>query len=123
MTTKQMVGEIREEMNASLVSPRRWYVGVSRNARASLFESHRVRENGDRWIYLPACSAADADNVLSYFQKSWFWRADVAPLNGAGDAVEIYAFLKEAHTNPGTALDMPNHVCAMSLDQIGRRVA
>lgn len=100
MNADQIIGEVREEMNASLVSPRKWYVGVCRDARSGLFQRHRVREVGDRWIYLPPCSSSDAERVLSYFRKSLFWHADVGQLNGAGDKAEIYAFMKEPHTDP-----------------------
>lgn len=102
-TSKEIIREIREQINKSWESPRRWYVGISADARKALFSDHHVRERGDgykdRWIYCRADSVQDAKNAAAFFSRSFFWHADCRS-DFQDTGLEVYAYLKGSHTVP-----------------------
>jgi hypothetical protein len=77
-------------------SYRAWYVGISKDARERLFNGHRVRENWDPWIYIPATSSQAARDVEDYLVNNLGTDGGL----GGGDhtADVVYAYKKAAHT-------------------------
>lgn len=75
-----------------------WYVGVSKDARARLFNDHGVREQGDRWIYRTANSAQIAREIEDYFINTL--GTDGGPGGGDYTANMVYAYKKALHTRP-----------------------
>jgi hypothetical protein len=75
-----------------------WYVGISSNARDRLFNQHKVREEGDWWIYKTATSSQVAREIESYFVGI---RGTDGGLGGGDENADmVYAYRKAAHTNP-----------------------
>ena len=58
-----------------------WYVGIASDVRRRLFTDHKVKEQGDRWIFEQCSSSTVAREIEQYFirQKG----AD----GGAGDGI------------------------------------
>lgn len=75
-----------------------WYVGVSKDPRDRLFNGHGVPEEGYGWIYRQAFSSGAARNVEDYFINVLGADGDVG--GGDEDADCVYAYKKNAHTNP-----------------------
>ncbi len=75
-----------------------WYVGVSSNARNSLFKDHKIKENGDRWIYKTALSSEIAREVERYLLI--VLRIDGLVGSGEETAKMVYAYKKAMHTDP-----------------------
>ena len=74
-----------------------WYVGITKNVDERLFGRHKVRSNGNAWIYRSAETDAVARPVEQHF-------LDLGMDGGAGggddDAVIVYAYKKSAGTDP-----------------------
>ena len=75
-----------------------WYVGVSSNARNRLFKDHKIKENGDRWIYKTALSSEIAREVERYLLI--VLRIDGLVGSGEETAKMVYAYKKAMHTDP-----------------------
>ena len=75
-----------------------WYVGVSSNARNSLFKEHKVKEKGDRWIYKTAISSEIAREAEKHFLI--VLGADGVIGSGEENARMVYAYRKAMHTDP-----------------------
>ena len=52
----EIIGEIKEQIKKSGSDFSDWYVGVSKDAKNSLFNTHKVKEKGKWWIYRTALS-------------------------------------------------------------------
>lgn len=75
-----------------------WYVGVSSNARDSLFIEHKVKEKEDLWIYKTALSSEIARDVERYFLI--VLGTDGLIGNGEKTARMVYTYRKTIHTDP-----------------------
>ena len=75
-----------------------WYVGVSSDARNSLFKKHKVKEKEDRWIYKTALSSEIAREVERYLLI--VLRIDGLVGSGEETAKMVYAYKKAMHTDP-----------------------
>lgn len=75
-----------------------WYVGITADPRTRLFEGHAVDEKSDAWIYKQAYNSAAARRVEAYFVDTL--GTDGGPGGGDEDADYVYAYKKQAHTNP-----------------------
>jgi len=75
-----------------------WYVGVSSDARNSLFKEHKVKEKGDRWIYKTAISPQVAREVERYLII--VLRTDGEVGSGEEAAKMVFAYKKAMHTDP-----------------------
>ncbi len=75
-----------------------WYVGISNDARDRLFNQHKVRENGDWWIYKKASSSQVARSIENYFVN--VCGTDGGTGGGDENADMVYAYKKESHTKP-----------------------
>jgi hypothetical protein len=75
-----------------------WYAGVSSNAPNSLFNVHKVKEKGDRWIYTTAISPQVAREVEKYLII--VLRTDGEVGSGEEDAKMVFAYKKAMHTDP-----------------------
>lgn len=73
-----------------------WYVGVAKNPRERLFEDHKVREEGDAWIFREAESREVADRVEGYFVQ--VKKAQGGPGGGDEESASVYAYLTGPHT-------------------------
>ncbi len=98
MTKTNIIDEITKYMQANGV--RYWteiYVGITKEPRSRLFNDHNVAEHGDYWIHCPADSSQVARDVEAHFLRLG---ADGGP--GGGDATSdvVYAYKKNAHTEP-----------------------
>jgi hypothetical protein len=94
----EIISDIKAYMEKGGGNYRAWYVGVSNDGRDRLFNGHRVRENGDWWIYRQATSSQAARDVEDYFVNTLGTDGGL----GGGDytADKVYAYKKAAHTNP-----------------------
>ena len=72
-----------------------FYIGISADGHARLFEGHKVDEKTDKWVCYKADSELVARNVEKYF-------LDLGMDGGAGggddDTDEVYCFLQNSHT-------------------------
>jgi hypothetical protein len=95
---QEIISDINAHIQKCGGSYRAWYVGVSKDARDRLFNGHRVRENGDSWIYRQATSSQAARDVEDYFVNTLGTDGGL----GGGDytADVVYAYKKAAHTKP-----------------------
>ncbi len=75
-----------------------WYVGVSNDARKSLFKEHKVKEKGDRWIYKTAITTDIAREV----EKHFLIVLGTDGIIGSGEeaARMVFAYRKAMHTDP-----------------------
>lgn len=75
-----------------------WYVGIASDARDRLFNDHKVKENGDLWIYRRTNFSGVAREIQEYFVNS------LGTDGGSGRGVvltdTVYAYKKAPHTNP-----------------------
>jgi hypothetical protein len=96
-TKQQLTSELSEHMRKGGGTYREWYVGISSDARARLFNGHGVAEKGDWWIYTEADTNQDARDVEQYFLKLG---CDGGPGGGDYTSKMIYAYKKNSHTRP-----------------------
>ena len=75
-----------------------WYIGVSSDARNSLFKEHKVKEKGDRWIYKTAITSEIAREVEKYFLIVLGTEGIIG--SGEETARMIFAYRKAMHTDP-----------------------
>lgn len=75
----------------------RWYIGVSRDPRDSLFRVHGVREYGDAWVFEDMETEKHARFIRDYFLH--FGADGNAKIRVAGSK-GVYAYLKKKHTRP-----------------------
>jgi hypothetical protein len=97
-TEEQIKTDIKAYMAKGGGSYSSWYVGVSKDPKERLFTGHGVYENGDLWIYRQAYTSNAARNVESYFINTL--GTDGGAGGGDKDADWVYAYKKNAHTNP-----------------------
>ena len=75
-----------------------WYVGIASDARDRLFSDHKVKEEGDSWIFRQASFSAVAREIQDYFVNT------LGTGGGAGRGVVftdmVYAYKKAPHTDP-----------------------
>lgn len=97
-TEQAIISDIKAHIQKGGGSYHDWYVGISQNARNRLFNDHGVHEKGDWWIYKEASSSAAARRAEDYFVNTLGTDGGV----GGGDrqAVYVYAYKKNSHTNP-----------------------
>ena len=73
-----------------------WYVGITNEIDNTLFEGHKVEENGT-WISF----GADTEEVAKKIEKYFFdKKTDCDPSKSAKDARIVYAYKKNAKTTP-----------------------
>ena len=69
-TFKEIIEKIDEHLKKS---GKRYYsefcIGISENARKSLFEIHHVDKDNSWWIYVTAVSVNDAEKVEKYYSE------------------------------------------------------
>jgi hypothetical protein len=75
-----------------------WYVGISQDARASLFSEHHVSEADGTWVYKVADSFLAARQVEDYFVNNF--RTDGGPVRTDLFATHVYAYRKTNTTKP-----------------------
>ena len=88
-TNDQIIADIKDHANKS--GAQKWseiYVGVSKDARDRLFNSHGVPEKDYWWIYRQAMSSADARAVEDYFVNTLKAKGG----GGGGDDTADYVY-------------------------------
>jgi len=95
---EQIIGDIRTHMQKRGGAYGDWFVGISAQVRASLFEQHHVRKDGDHWILRHAESSRVAHDVLDYFVN--ILATDCGDGTGDSSASGVYAYRKSGHTRP-----------------------
>ena len=95
---QKIIDDIKKYILKSKGDYSSWYVGVSSDARKSLFEEHKVKEKGDRWIYKTAITSEIAREVERYLLVV----LKIDGVVGSGEETDkmIYAYKKVAHTDP-----------------------
>lgn len=95
---QEIIDNIKKYLIKSKGAYIRWYAGVSSNAHNSLFNVHKVKEKGDRWIYETAISHQVAREVEKYLIT--VLRTDGEIGSGEEDAKMVFAYKKAMHTDP-----------------------
>ena len=95
---KQVVSRIRGHIKKRGGANNTWFVGLGKDARACLFETHRVRQKGDCWVLVHAESSSVARRVKSHLMKKHGVSGGQDLKGQRGDFV--YAYKKSAHTKP-----------------------
>lgn len=72
-----------------------WYVGIAADRRERLFNGHRVKEQGDAWIYRRCRSCAEARAIEAHFLNSGM---DGGPGGGDDTTRSVYAYRKTPAT-------------------------
>ena len=94
----EIIDEIKEQIKKSGSDFSDWYVGVSKDAKNSLFNTHKVKEKDKWWIYRTALSSLEARRAVYYC-------INVLGTDGSlGEGNEttnmVYAYKKEDCTDP-----------------------
>jgi len=95
---KQIVGRITGHIKKRGGTFPGWIVGITNKPRLHLFRKHRVREEGDAWIYLHAQSSKVARGVQRFLVKRL--RLVEAPGSAIPEADFVYAYKKSSNTKP-----------------------
>ena len=95
---QEIIDDIKKYIKENRGDYNLWYVGVSSNARNSLFIEHKVKEKEDLWTYKTAVSSEIAREVERYFLI-------VLGTDGMIDSDDetariVYAYRKAIHTDP-----------------------
>ncbi|MGB9625254.1 MAG: hypothetical protein ACPMAQ_10365 [Phycisphaerae bacterium] len=94
---QQIIDEITTHIRKRGGEPGTWYVGTSNDSRAALFDQHKVKEKGDRWIRRRADSAIVAREVQEHFVSTLATDGKAA----VGETAHmVYAYRKAPHTRP-----------------------
>lgn len=94
---QQIIEEITTHIRKRGGKPGTWYVGTSDDPRALLFDRHKVKEKGDRWIRRRAQSAIVAREVQQHFVSVLATDGKAALEDSAR---MVYAYKKAPHTRP-----------------------
>jgi hypothetical protein len=95
---KQIVSRIKIHFKKRGGAYEAWFVGICKDARSRLFNSHGVHKKGDFWIYAHAESPVVARKVRSYFVKKMGTAGEQDAVGQDKDFV--YAYRKNEHTKP-----------------------
>jgi len=93
-----IIDDIRAYLGKDRGDYKLWYVGLSTDARYSLFAEHRVKEKGDLWIYRTAVSPEEAWEIEKYFLITLGVDGDLGSAVIA--STMVYAYKKAMHTKP-----------------------
>jgi len=93
-----VIADIRQFMQTYGGSPEDYYVGVTDDARTSLFLDRAVKERVDTWPYGEATSSESAQYIADYcVNRSGTDGGD----DGAGVGMRfVYIYKKAPHTTP-----------------------
>ncbi len=75
-----------------------WYVGISGEPEDRLFKDHGVVQESATWVYATAQTSNAARRIERYFVDTL--GTDGGPGGGDGDTRAVYAYKKQAHTDP-----------------------
>ena len=95
---QEIIDDIKKHIIKSKGDYNLWHVGVSSDARDSLFKEHKVKENGDRWIYKTALSSETAREVEKHLIIVLGTHGEIG--SGEKTAKMVYAYKKAMHTDP-----------------------
>ena len=95
---QEIIDDIKEYILKNKGDYNSWYVGVSSDARKSLFKEHEVKEKGDRWIYKTAITSEIAREVERHLLI--VLKIDGVVGSGEETAKMVYAYKKAMHTDP-----------------------
>jgi hypothetical protein len=76
---------------------KKWYVGVTYDAKKRLFEEHMVVEKDNNWTF---CSCANDTDARKVEKELIELGCDGAPGGGDNSSVRIYVYLKTNQTKP-----------------------
>ena len=95
-TKEQIIGDINRYIMENGSDFRNWYVGISADPRARLFNDHNVQEHSATWIFREATSSLIARGIEDYFINVKNTRGG----GGGGDARSrsVYAYKIRPHT-------------------------
>lgn len=75
-----------------------WYVGITKDPADRLFKGHKVKKDGDLWIYRKVASAKIAREIEKYFlDRSYSGGGG----GGDDDSVYVYAYKITISTEEG----------------------
>ncbi len=97
-SNQQIVSDFEAYMHRKGGGFRAWFVGLSEDAKKSLFDDHGVKEEGDAWIYARAGTPDDAWVIERFFVEVGGTDGGVG--GGETTATEVYAYKKAPHTKP-----------------------
>ena len=98
MSKKEIIREIARHIELCGGGYSDWYVGITDDAKKSLFNEHAVIENKDAWICRQAESNSEARSVGDCFVNRLETCGDMGSGNSA--LTIIYAYKKVSHTKP-----------------------
>ena len=76
-----------------------WYVGIASDPKNTMFETHRVDEEDDIWLYKQALTFAACKTVQTYFLEKL--KTDgKAVTEGNEDTDCVYLYKKSERTHP-----------------------
>ena len=96
MASKQQIfSEINAHMKNSGVGLSGWYVGIAADARARLFDDHKVNEKGGTWIYREAENHTIAREIESAYHDAG---CKGGPGGGDSSTRTVYAYVITSYT-------------------------
>ena len=95
---QEIIDDIKEYILKNKEDYNSWYVGLSSDARKSLFKEHKVKEKGDRWIYKTAITSEIAREIERYLLI--VLKIDGVVGSGEETTKMVYAYKKAMHTDP-----------------------
>lgn len=91
-----VINDIFQYIRKTNISFSEWYIGITEDVQARLFEGHGVNKENDYWIYRECFSAEAARRVEQYFITNY--QTDGASGGGSDASTFVYVYKKERHT-------------------------
>ncbi len=95
---EQIIKAIQDYMDRCRAPYWHWYVGITSDPSARLFQEHDVAKEGYGWIYYRALTHRDARAVEAFFVDNFGTDGGVG--GGDSQSIYVYAYLKDRYTNP-----------------------
>jgi len=97
MTTQEIIHDFDSHMKQEGNGYRNWYVGITSDPRARLFDEHQVSETNGWWIFRTATTTDSARAVEDHFLALG---CDGGPGGGDTRTRCVYAYRKTFNTAP-----------------------
>ena len=109
MLKDTLISEIQKyiDNNGGVASGYGWYIGGTADPRHRLFREHNVNETNGPWIYGAVSSDREAREIEDHFLVKG---CRGGACGGDSDAVFVYAYRINLHTNEGRPMESPSGI-------------
>jgi len=96
-TKEEVIQEIKNYIDKFGLSYSSWVIGITNDAKATLFNSHKVDRESGKWIYRTVESNDTVNSIKKYFIDLGL---ENFSNNSAPEYNIVYAYKKATGTNP-----------------------